>query len=247
MANVPISRRQFLAASSALAMMGALGAGENLLHAAEDSALDQYALRVDYSERDLGDFHLKTRSYNSTVPGPLMVTRPGHTLRISVTNNLPPDPAATAPPGIDPLNNPHAFNTTNVHVHGLQVIPHLFNPLGSMDPAAPPITISSGQSFTYEFRLPEDHPSGLFWYHPHYHGSTGPQVSNGMAGLILVKGPIDEVPEIAAARDEVLAVQNLKVNPLDPGSRTWGNETLAYVSPDQGGYSPVSKIELLTA
>src|SRR5262249_317188 len=185
MANVPISRRQFLAASSALAMMGALGAGENLLHAAEDSALDQYALRVDYSERDLGDFHLKTRSYNSTVPGPLMVTRPGHTLRISVTNNLPPDPAATAPPGIDPLNNPHAFNPPHVPRHALQVFPLFLNPAGWMAPPAPPITIKPRQRFSFEFPLPEGPPSGLFWYHPHYHGSTGPQVSNGMAGLIL--------------------------------------------------------------
>jgi hypothetical protein len=43
-----------------------------------------------------------------------------------------------------------------------------------------------------------------------------------MAGLILVKGPIDKVPEIAAARDELLAIQNLKINPLDGDSREWG-------------------------
>jgi hypothetical protein len=57
---------------------------------------------------------------------------------------------------------------------------------------------------------------------PHYHGSAGVQVVNGMAGLILVKGPIDKVPEIAAARDELLAIQNLKINPLDGDSREWG-------------------------
>jgi suppressor of ftsI len=34
-------------------------------------------------------------------------------------------------------------------------------------------------------------------------------VINGMAGLILVKGAIDEVPEIAAAKDYVIAVQDL--------------------------------------
>ena len=36
-----------------------------------------------------------------------------------------------------------------------------------------------------------------------------------MAGLILIKGPIDEVPEIATARDELIAIQNIKINPLD--------------------------------
>ncbi len=175
-----------------------------------------------------------------------MVTRPGHTLRVKLTNHLPRDPAATAPRGIDPLNNPHSFNTTNLHVHGLQVIPHLFQPPGTGDPSAPLIAVRSGGSYSYEFKLPEDHPSGLYWYHPHYHGSAGVQVVNGMAGLILVKGPIDEVPEIAAARDELLAIQNLKINPLDKASKTWGMEPIAYQLASHGGYSPVSKVELLT-
>jgi suppressor of ftsI len=141
-----------------------------------------------------------------------MITRPGHALRIQLTNLLPADPPATPPAGIDPFNNPHAFNTTNLHLHGLQVIPHLFQPLGTVEPTAPLIGVASGQTYKYEFQIPEDHPSGLYWYHPHYHGSAGVQVINGMAGLILVKGPIDEVPEIAAARDELLAIQNLKIN-----------------------------------
>jgi FtsP/CotA-like multicopper oxidase with cupredoxin domain len=176
-----------------------------------------------------------------------MVTAPGHTLRVKLTNSLPPNPAAIVPPGVDPLNNPHAFNTTNLHVHGLQVIPHLFEPLGTVDPSAALISVGAGQSYSYEFNLPSDHPSGLYWYHPHYHGSAGVQVVNGMAGLILVKGPIDEVPEIAAARDELLAIQNIKINSLDKTAGVWGLEPLAYQRPDQGGYSPVSKVEVLTA
>jgi FtsP/CotA-like multicopper oxidase with cupredoxin domain len=162
-------------------------------------------------------------------------------------NGLPTDPFVTVPPGIDPLNNPHAFNSTNLHVHGLQVIPHLFDPLGTADPSARIVRIGSGQSRTYEFQLPNDHPSGLYWYHPHYHGSAGVQVVSGMAGLILVKGPIDDVPEIAAARDELLAIQNLKINPLDGSSREWGQEPLAYRPASFGGYSPVSRVELITA
>jgi suppressor of ftsI len=154
----------------------------------------------------VGPFRLRTRTYKSSLPGPLMVTRPGRALRIKLINHLPADPPAALPAGIDPVNNPHAFNTTNLHVHGLQVIPHLFLPLGTVNPAAPLITVGSGQTFNYEFQIPDDHPSGLYWYHPHYHGSAGVQVVNGMAGLILVKGPIDEVPEIAAARDELLAI-----------------------------------------
>jgi suppressor of ftsI len=177
-----------------------------MIAAAVESRVDEYTLQVGYSERELGPFRLRTRTYKSSLPGPLMVTRPGRALRIKLINHLPADPPAALPAGIDPVNNPHAFNTTNLHVHGLQVIPHLFLPLGTVNPAAPLITVGSGQTFNYEFQIPDDHPSGLYWYHPHYHGSAGVQVVNGMAGLILVKGPIDEVPEIAAARDELLAI-----------------------------------------
>jgi suppressor of ftsI len=244
---VLVTRRQFLAAGGAVAAWAALAGQTDLIAAAAGSGVDEYTLRVGYSERELGPFRLRTRTYNSSLPGPLMVTRPGHTLRIELINQLPADAPATAPPGIDPFNNPHAFNTTNLHLHGLQVIPHLFQPLGTVEPAAPLIAVTSGQTYKYEFHLPPDHPTGLYWYHPHYHGSAGVQVINGMAGLILVKGPIDEVPEIAAARDELLAVQNLKINPLDDSSREWGFEPLAYLPASAGGYSPESKVELITS
>src|SRR5579872_2423236 len=166
-----VTRRQFLLTGGALTAWALLPWQADPIGAAP-LAVDEYTLQVDYSERELGPFRLRTRTYNSSLPGPLWVTRPGHTLRVKLTNNLPADPPASAPAGIDPLNNPHAFNTTNLHVHGLQVIPHLFQPLGSIDPRAPMITVAPGQSFNYEFKLPADHPSGLYWYHPHYHGSA---------------------------------------------------------------------------
>ena len=144
-----MTRRQFLLAGGTAAAWAVLHGPADLAMAAAQGAVDEYALQVGYSERELGPFRLRTRTYNSRLPGPLMETRPGHTLRIRLTNNLPADPAASVPAGIDAFNNPHAFNTTNLHVHGLQVIPHLFQPLGSVDPAAPLITVTSGQTFAY--------------------------------------------------------------------------------------------------
>lgn len=106
--------------------------------------------------------------------------------------------------------------------------------------------MGSQQSYDYRFQIPADQPSGLYWYHPHYRGSTDIQVVNGMAGLILVKGPIDEVPEIAAARDELMAIQNIKINPLDKAGTRWGLEPLAYRPASEGGYSPETQVELIT-
>src|SRR5215813_13494328 len=122
MARSPmVTRRQFLVAGGVFGAWTVLGAPNDPVAAATGEQ-DDYTLHVGYSERELGPFRLRTRTYNSALPGPLMVTRPGHTLRIRLTNNLPADPAASVPAGIDAFNNPHAFNTTNLHVHGLQVI-----------------------------------------------------------------------------------------------------------------------------
>jgi len=165
-----------------------------------------------------------------------MRTAPGHHLKIEVINQLAPNPPATAPAGVDPMNNPHRFNSTNLHVHGLQVVPHIFNPVGTLNANAEMISIDPGRSFTYDFHLPEDHPSGFYWYHPHLHGSTEVQVAGGMAGGIIVEGPIDAVPEIAAARDEFLVMQLLRVNQVG-NTGLWDFEPIAYVPPSQGGYA----------
>jgi suppressor of ftsI len=242
-----VTRRQFLLVGGALAAATLLRRRTGMAATDTGPEADEYTLRVGYCERELGPFRIRTRTYNSSIPGPLMITGPGHTLRVKLINDLPANLPATAPGGIDPINNPHTFNTTNLHVHGLQVIPHLFNPIGTINPSAPLVAVNSEQSFDYEFQLPNDHPAGLYWYHPHYHGSAGVQVVSGMAGLILVKGLIDEVPEIAAARDELLAIQNLKINPLNQNSSQWGLEPLAYRPAALGGYSPTSKVEVITA
>ncbi|MER7540361.1 multicopper oxidase domain-containing protein [Streptomyces sp. NPDC097704] len=55
------------------------------------------------------------------------------------------------------------------------------------------------------------HPAGTYWYHPHLHGAIAEQIVGGMAGVIVVEGDVDEVPEIRAAADLVVCVNELKV------------------------------------
>lgn len=232
-----------------------------------------YELTARYATTNIKGYRLRTRTYNGRTIGPTLETRPGQTLWIRVSNQLPPNPHAHPPDGnvpipniknsmeamdatfrtgtkisqrINRMNNPHGFNTTNLHVHGLQTIPHIFAPLGTSDPAAMMLQIYPGQSFLYNFPIPSDHPSGLHWYHPHKHGSTDVQVGGGMAGLIVVRGPIDEVPEIAAAREIFLVVQTLGVNPSKKHPGTYDREYLAYKTPDQGGYSFGTQFSMIT-
>jgi FtsP/CotA-like multicopper oxidase with cupredoxin domain len=196
-------------------------------------------LTTQYSDHVFGGKTLRTRTFNGTIPGPTIELSPGQQFVVNVVNAFPQNPAAATPgPGIDPMNNPHLFNTANLHVHGLQVVPHIFNPVGTSDQTAMMVAIQPGTTFTYNFTVPTDQPSGLYWYHPHHHGSTDVEVSGGMAGLIIVKGPIDRVPEIAAARDLQLAFQTINVNKSTATPGIYDLEYAAYRPPKSGGYKP---------
>ena len=114
---------------------------------------------------------------------------PGDTIRITLNNQLDPDPTCTQSGG-NP-NTPHCFNGTNLHTHGLWV-----NPAGNGDNVL--ISINPGVSFQYEYKIPPDHPARTFWYHTHRHGSTALQVSSGMAGAIIIRG--DRTPRRKAGK-----------------------------------------------
>ena len=153
----------------------------------------------------MGD-KVRLRAFNGQIPGPILYTAPGERLSVTVQNDLPLyDSGAWT----GDHNVPHMLDATNLHLHGLEIKPHLFTPLGTSDPLAPMVAIRPRGALTYIFDLPDDHPSGLFWYHPHHHGSTVVQAVTGMAGAVVVRGPIDEVPEIKAAREEFLVVQDI--------------------------------------
>jgi suppressor of ftsI len=154
----------------------------------------------------------RVRAYNGQVPGPPIRTRPGEKMTITLKNGLAP---VSSEGWNGDHNVPHGLGDTNLHFHGLDVRPHLFEPLGTLDPLAKMIAIKPGDSLDYPLEIPLDHPPGLYWYHPHKHGATAVQAASGMAGPIIISGPIDEVPEIKAAKEILLVVQDLGLFPDD--------------------------------
>lgn len=220
-----LSRRRVIAGSAATTIAGVTvpicSASAQTLPAYTD---DGEVIKLETAFKDTvfeGNVRVRLRTYNGQVPGPMITTAPGRTLRIRVRNRLPLYDSSGWPGN---HNVPHALDTTNLHVHGLNVIPHLFEPIGTSDPAAPMIAIRPGEDKDYVFQIPEDHPAGLFWYHPHHHGSTVVQAVTGMAGPLIVRGPIDEVPEIKAARDIVLAVQDIGLFQSNDDPTLWTYE-----------------------
>ena len=140
----------------------------------------------------------RTRCYNGAVPGPTLRLRPGEQLRMKVSNELP---GPAEPCGKEHINQPHCFNTTNIHTHGLHVSPQ--EPSDNSF-----VRIGPQSEYQYSFQLPEKHPAGTFWYHAHVHGSTGLQTMNGMSGALIIEEP-DSEKLVADSADLVWLVQEL--------------------------------------
>ncbi|UCD82255.1 MAG: multicopper oxidase family protein [Desulfobacterales bacterium] len=94
--------------------------------------------------------------------GPIIRTHTGQKVRIRFTNDI--------------------ADESIVHWHGLHVP-------AEMD-GHPRFVIPPGETYIYEFEV--RNRAGTYWYHPHPHGRTGPQVYGGLAGLFLVSDDEEE-------------------------------------------------------
>jgi FtsP/CotA-like multicopper oxidase with cupredoxin domain len=151
---------------------------------------------------------VKTNTFDGVVPGYTWELRPGDTLRVDLRNRLP-----ELPPMPMHMDRPHQWTNTNLHTHGLHV-----SPGGNADNVF--LNIPPGEDKHLKIPLPADHPAGSFWYHPHRHGGVTQALRAGMAGLIIVRGDLDEVEEVAAAREKTIVLQNIELGDdyqlLDP-------------------------------
>ena len=141
-------------------------------------------LSASESPVNLGNKQAYLLTYNGQVPAPRLEANPGDKVKIHFTNNL--------------------SQPTNIHYHGLHI------PItGNADNVF--LQIEPGEQLTYEFTIPQNHPAGTFWYHPHLHGLVAEQLFGGLAGLFIVRG-LDEIPEIKAAQEEFLVLQDFALD-----------------------------------
>jgi FtsP/CotA-like multicopper oxidase with cupredoxin domain len=106
--------------------------------------------------------------------------------------------------------------STNLHFHGLSIPPvcHQDDVLKtSVQPNDPP--------FEYRFRVPEDEPPGLYWYHPHIHGFSKAQVLGGASGALIVEGIERANSDLAGTPERVLIIRDQDLlNPNSPPSKS---------------------------
>jgi len=137
------------------------------------------------------------------VESPTLRLDPGDQLVINFTNNI------TVTAGKHPLKSRHAPNmpmemgdaaaakktgdycmggivdatTTNIHFHGMNI-----PPLCHQDEVVYTIIPNGGAQFQYDTQIPPNDQFGMYWYHPHPHGFSAPQVYGGAAGALIING-----------------------------------------------------------
>jgi L-ascorbate oxidase len=136
--------------------------------------------------------------------GVRLAVQPGDTLKVRYVNRLPK---------VDPLKLRHVtdpgeanlyLNPTNLHTHGLitparaatvgdptfgdYIFVTIFNSANGIP--VPQTTHQHGpivmDTVDYKISIPANHPSGLFWFHPHVHGIALNQLVEGMSGIITI-------------------------------------------------------------
>lgn len=111
--------------------------------------------------------------------GPTIRVHTGQKVRIRFTNDIPGE--------------------SIVHWHGLHVP-------ADMD-GHPRDAIPRGETYVYEFEV--RNRAGTYWYHPHPHGMTGPQVYGGLAGLFLVSDDEEKALELPTGEHDIpLVIQD---------------------------------------
>eukprot|EP00903_Cladosiphon_okamuranus_P017466 g16088.t1 len=162
---------------------------------------------------------LNVRAYEGSVPGPTLRVKPGDRLVVNLVNDLDlpeGDPSVAGAGedgegdgGIDRASlegKVEAWpNVTNIHVHGLHVSPsgigdNIYRRAGP------------GDALQYIYDLPPDHYPGIFYYHPHFEGSSSVQTLGGMSGAIIVEDAEGSLPpEVEAMREVVMVLQETNI------------------------------------
>ncbi len=158
---------------------------------------------------------------------PTLRVNPGDLVVLTLKNDLTPLSPDAAPTSHQHMHMDAEKNggscasdlmtrdSTNLHFHGLTIPPvcHQDDVLHtSIQPGDAP--------FEYRFRVPENEPPGLYWYHPHIHGFTKEQVLGGASGAIIVEGIERADKAIAGLAERVFVIRDQDLlNPNAPPSK----------------------------
>src|SRR5580765_4987711 len=173
---------------------------------------------------------------------PTLHAWPGDTINIHVTNQVSAAPLGAAERVSNDVMVCGSANMTltsvNMHFHGLNVSPkcHGDEVIHTM--------INSGESFDYKLRIPANEPPGLYWYHPHIHGTSSQNVQGGATGLIEVEGIANIQPAVAGLPERYLILRDEQLGygvsgkPLLDTNAPFWDASVNYVTVPYPSYTP---------
>lgn len=169
----------------------------------------QGALHLDLFFRKYIDRYRQTRFCYVTQNGmqaPTLRVHPGDELVLTLANQLPAAADMSAAhshgggcTGVQRMSDA----STNLHFHGLDLPPTCHQ-----DETLRTLVQPGAAAFEYRVTIPKSESPGLYWYHPHPHGFTEPQVLGGASGALIVEGIEQRKPEVAGLPERVLVLRD---------------------------------------
>lgn len=150
-----------------------------------------------------GSTSTPTYGVNGVWLAPTLIVNKGDSITLNVINNLPVK--------------------TTMHWHGLHVSPE--------NDGGPHQSIKPNSTWSPTFKVRNN--AGTFWYHPHGAGQTDPQVSKGIAGLLIVKDNVEaalNLPRTYGVDDFPIIVQSKAFDELQQIATATGMDTAIFVN-----------------
>jgi len=197
-----------------------------------------YYTSVDNEGRTLFCFLTDTGQQN-----PTLHVHPGDTIKMSVTNMVPSAPGAPSEVISNDTtvcgNATMTVTSVNVHFHGTNTAPRCHS-----DEVIRTL-INSGETFEYKINIPGDEPPGMYWYHPHVHGTSSVAVEGGACGAIIVEGIENIQPAVVGLPQRVMVLRDMPLiveSPIDVssqgGPQPFWDLSLNYVPVTYPAYQP---------
>lgn len=146
----------------AVVLMARPSSAQNTLAIPETMEGPVYTLTMAPSTHEFFDgVQTDTYGFNGSYLGPTLILNKGDFVQMHVANQI--------------------GEPTTVHWHGMHVAPE--------DDGGPHTIIDPGTVWQPDFTVLDR--ATTFWYHPHLHERTGEHVYRGLAGMIIVRDPIE--------------------------------------------------------
>ena len=155
---------------------------------------------------------------------PTLRVNPGDTIKLSLTNMVPPIAGPTSVMSNKDETCGSADMTpaaVNLHFHGTNTTPkcHGDDIIRTL--------INPGETFQYKLTIPEDEPPGLYWYHHHVHSLSESALLGGASGLIEIMGIEALQPAVTGLPQRMLIVRDQPLS-SPPGAAARGSQPPSY-------------------